>query len=1493
MAKKKKLNKQVVILLSLVGVVVLIGIAGAVVLSMPKDVAGLMAKGDQAYSQVKTDQANAEKHYADADGFYSQAITAASKADKATPEMYNKLAEMLLEWIDLPTLTQSDKAQKYARARDYYRRALLIKRTDLKSQQRLAEMIWSEALSQNRWMDYIKEADSLIALDPTDHKAFFRRAICNAQMAKNMGATYLEPARNDFQKAIELKGDQAEYWGGYAEFLNATDPQSAEPIYKKAIETIKDKAAVYVMYGDFLMEAKDRQKEALAQYEQGIKVEPSSMMGYLSLARFYISQGDLENSRKKLLEAKAIDPTDHRVWGQLAAIASRQGKYEDSLNILREGIKAVVPKNPTSSSATAPSDVNQEAEHRRVEYARADLYGMLVNSLLDLTELKGQDRPKLIAEAKSYRDRLAVLGKTIGDRVDGRIAFCEGRLDDARKFLEAAHDESSTFDAQTSYMLAHVYMTLHMAGKTEPIINEFLTKPGYEQSPIGHIMKAQVFVLSKDWSSALKELNQALTNQPGNRMAIQMKAEIEAINSGTLPKETIAEDRVPQYLDRSASLWMEDRKDDAIKLVESLHERMPDNLQIVSQLAMFYTSLKQEDKAKQLLSEALKKYPDNANIKRALDLLAEPNPDKRLETMLAQADAAEGEPLAKAMEKARIYQMFNKDEAYAKQLTVAAGINSKSPAVIDAQFRLATGKQKDWAMAEDCARRAGEINPVYGKAYSAQIYVLKGDMPQAATILNDALRERPDDKQLRTMLGECYLNMNDLLRAEQEYRQVIEVDPGFASAVIGMARVMELLNKWSDHAQYVERAYKIAPQNTYIQQAYLKIQVDKQTPAEAIKTLEGWRKKNPDDLQTLLRLANVYERDRQLDKAEELYKSIYARAADNKLLPARWLITFYLNNNRNNDVEGILNQITKIPDKVGAYILYGDIRAMQGTKASLDQAKEAYKQAIDMSEPKDGRAYQALAMYYVRGNMFTEAIEAQRKFIEREPGVANEKILAKMLLEAGQLDEAGTLLANVLKGSPTDPDALVDMSTLLVRKGQMSQAIAQLDQAVQSNSGITEPLLQRASLLIVLGQTDKAVEDLKTVHRIAPGAEALRMAAGLYIRMHDEESAESMYNEALNRQPENRQALLELASLYLNQRKWDRLAPLLERAEKLFPQIVQFNQMEAEMWKRRLEPKKRVAALEAAYKASQDRDVVAEYVAGLYETNQPEKGLEIINKETRTGSWVDALKARGMVNLKNPAGEDLFKQALKDAPQEEVAFVLNQAEKAFGLKTGLSKLEGWLSVRPDDWVMLSKLADLYAQTSTADSLSKSILLQTKALNLAKTTEQKGAIESALGVAYHQLYELAPADKQNLDKAEVHYLASLDAIKDNPGTLNNLAYMYTEIDKPDKGLVYAEKAVKLMPNSADVLDTYGWTLLKLGKTDTAEITLVRALQGEKPAPVCRYHLGYLYEKGQNLDKAKTQYQMGLNMFGQDNAQDATYKLLQEGLARVQSNARNTK
>jgi len=70
--------------------------------------------------------------------------------------------------------------------------------------------------------------------------------------------------------------------------------------------------------------------------------------------------------------------------------------------------------------------------------------------------------------------------------------------------------------------------------------------------------------------------------------------------------------------------------------------------------------------------------------------------------------------------------------------------------------------------------------------------------------------------------------------------------------------------------------------------------------------------------------------------------------------------------------------------------------------------------------------------------------------------------------------------------------------------------------------------------------------------------------------------------------------------------------------------------------------------------------------------------------------------------------------------------------------------------------------------------------------------------------------------KNYKAAATHYQAVIDIEPNNAPALNNLAWIGGELGDP-KALGYAGRAVKIAPNSAPMLDTYGMLLVKKGET----------------------------------------------------------------------------
>mgnify|MGYP003615669814 CR=1 FL=1 len=144
-------------------------------------------------------------------------------------------------------------------------------------------------------------------------------------------------------------------------------------------------------------------------------------------------------------------------------------------------------------------------------------------------------------------------------------------------------------------------------------------------------------------------------------------------------------------------------------------------------------------------------------------------------------------------------------------------------------------------------------------------------------------------------------------------------------------------------------------------------------------------------------------------------------------------------------------------------------------------------------------------------------------------------------LQAGRLDEAGSLYESVLRGDRKNTDALLGLASIANRRGQNERAQALYQKALESDPH--HPAAQ-AGVISTRGQADPGMSEsrLKTALAAQPEAPALLFALGnLYARQQRWSEAQQTYFRAYAGEPDNADFIFNLA-VSLDQLRQSRLA---------------------------------------------------------------------------------------------------------------------------------------------------------------------------------------------------------------------------------------------------------------------------------------------------------------------------------------------------------------
>jgi tetratricopeptide (TPR) repeat protein len=129
-----------------------------------------------------------------------------------------------------------------------------------------------------------------------------------------------------------------------------------------------------------------------------------------------------------------------------------------------------------------------------------------------------------------------------------------------------------------------------------------------------------------------------------------------------------------------------------------------------------------------------------------------------------------------------------------------------------------------------------------------------------------------------------------------------------------------------------------------------------------------------------------------------------------------------------------------------------------------------------------------------------------------------------------------------------------------------------------------------------------------------------------------------------------------------------------------------------------------------------------------------------------------------------------------------------------------------------------------------------------------------------------------------DECDRLYEEGLKIDPDNALILNNYGYSLADRNiQIDRALEMATKAVAAQPDNTSYLDTIGWVYFRLGDYKQAEMYIKKAIDKGEASPVVHEHLGDVYYRMRDVERAMEQWKIALKM-------DETNTALKEKIAR---------
>lgn len=1281
-----------------------------------------------------------------------------------------------------------------------------------------------------------KDLEAALAADGDDYRAAIALAEWHLVMARRAATREPEAVAPALKAAEEV----------LQKYIAERSLKS--PVMKRLAILRTEIAALQNLPTAQLIDITQRVRAELRESAERFLTEDPAKIDRVTAAEMVLAAGESGGAGARELAIKVLDhalkarPTDPQLQFQRGEIERRAGNIDAALTVWEQLIDQ--PDRPLGPDGLRLMALRDNALELMADTAVDMAFTKVVLSPEEVEagkqnltpEEAAKQRDELLARADKYRARLAELTGPTDPRltlIDGKIAMVRGQFAQARQLLTKYNRDTNDADIRGLRAFADVALRLN----TPDAALEALRKVRQLQ-PNDIRTLALMFEIERrlgNAQAARSILAEMRRLDPENANLARVEESIRAVQTGPQSQDPVvrAMTAVQTLTSKNppdlAGALAEMRKliqDPAVKLTAD------QVLGLSNQLVL----LKDEPGAVALVRQGIERYPDDKRLPAMLEVLAEPNPDKRRETAIMVNPG-----ISDFVRQVQLYQLFvqrgDMDRAKAA-LENAAKIEPDNPLVISARFDQALIARKfDEAATYVEKAKTGNFDGLNGLLFQTRLLQVQDKAREALALVQTAVTKDPNNPELWRVVGSVREQLGDIAPAIEAYDRVLALRRFDVGAGVAKIRILRGQNRLAEALDQARRIETAGINNEEFVQVLLELEGRAGNRDRAIGIRQQMFELRPSDTANAAALASLLIEDRAFERARRVIDSLKTQLpADAPLSPALVALEadLLVGEQRTDAARQLWAQAAeKAPEKQKS--LWAILRAQFLSKTGVADQAIAVLEAAKPAQTKEdmeisrelGDLRFSLGDFKGAAGAYAEARAAVKNDDGRlELREIEARIRAGEFADALKLAEAARA-----RGSRAEDQLLLLQSDAALGSGDRAKAASLLDEAVNKFPQSAVARYKRGELLSRDRATvERAVADMTEALRLQPGfTQAVRLLASLHAGQGRMQDAENLLRQSVAQNPDEGVFRGDLIGLLRGQ---GRLPDALKEMDEALKrsQDPQWRLLAAEIHEQMGSTPRAIEMYSAAWDQLKVPAVARSFCMALLRDTKPDLArVKAVLAEPRinTDQWPLLLTVRALVaKMENrPADVDAdIKKALPlinnqsenmvlgftqdliriyrkgDNPQAPVDFTRLEPVLAAGTPDG-GYSEGlraeFVRLRVEEPSLreqaLSELDRLIAETKNGQDLARRIKTFGDVMYLRD--QYPNAVEM-----YRRVLRLAP---------------------DNAPTMNNLAYLLARyLDKPDEALPLAEKATAANPDVPNYVHTLGCVLMIKGRLDEA-------------------------------------------------------------------------
>lgn len=502
-------------------------------------------------------------------------------------------------------------------------------------------------------------------------------------------------------------------------------------------------------------------------------------------------------------------------------------------------------------------------------------------------------------------------------------------------------------------------------------------------------------------------------------------------------------------------------------------------------------------------------------------------------------------------------------------------------------------------------------------------------------------------------------------------------------------------------------------------------------------------------------------------------------------------------------------------------------RALAALYLTSGRAAEAEPHVVRIAEGSSLPSSRfALADYYVLMDRRDDARGILRPLTaDRRGYVGAQTRLAKLEYAEGRRPEAHAMLDEVIAREPKNVSVRVAKAQWLVAEGKAREALPHATAAIEAEATSVPAQYLLGTIRRLQHDVDGAAAAFSEVLRLNPRAVPAQIALSqLELQRGRSEAAIELAESALESSPGNPLARVNVARGLIAQRDFTRADAEVRSLLMQYPQVATVHALHGAL----MTGKNDLTAARQAFERGLALDPASvEALMGLTTIDLREKR---------------AAEARARVDAQLSAHPDRVELMLLAGRVYLAAGDLADAERI---------LLRAIDLAPAQMLGYTMLAQVYFAQGKLDEARQGFDA------LANRRPKDITTRTLSAIIVQSQNNRAEAKKRYAEILEIDSRAAVAA--------NNLAWIYAEekLDL-DYALRLAERAVQLLPDSAEAQDTLGWVYYQKELPALGIRPLLRSIELDPANASYRYHLGLAYLKSEERRKAREALEQALKL-----------------------------